>query len=164
MPITNKVFAQSDDIEVTDLETEYTDNPIGIDETEPRLSWKLESTEKGQKQTAYQIQVASSKDKLLDNQPDIRETGKVESSQSGNIVYEGNALESSERYFWRVKVWDKHQDDPSEWSDPAFWEMGLLEESDWQGDWIGLDGDYGVPIDTSDRNETVRLESDHTLG
>src|SRR5699024_4119975 len=84
--------------------------------------------------------------------------------QSGNIVYEGKALESSERYFWRVKVWDKHQDDPSEWSDPAFWEMGLLEESDWQGDWIGLDGDYGVPIDTSDRNETVRLESDHTLG
>lgn len=139
LPMTDTVFGQADgNIEITDLRTEYTDNPLGIDVKTPRLSWKLVSSERGKYQTAYQIQVASSESQLLADNPDMWDTGKVESDQSVNIQYEGEPLESGKRYFWRVKVWDKHGDQPSAWSEPAWWEMGLLDESDWQGDWIGL--------------------------
>ncbi|MBO1511514.1 alpha-L-rhamnosidase [Metabacillus bambusae] len=165
LPIANIAFGKSDKkIDVTNLRTEYTNNPLGIDVTEPRLSWELESSNRGQKQTAYQIQVASNKSQLLKNEPDLWDTGKVDSDESVNIVYEGKALESKKRYFWRVKVWDNHGEKPSKWSKPAWLEMGLLDESAWQAEWIGLEGEYGVPIDTSVRNVTSRLESGHTLG
>ena len=42
------------------LRCEYLENPLGIDATQPRLSWIVESNERGQKQTAYQIIVAGS--------------------------------------------------------------------------------------------------------
>ncbi|AQS56109.1 hypothetical protein B0W44_10355 [Novibacillus thermophilus] len=137
VPVTDIAFGATDEkIEVIDLRAEYTDNPLGIDVTKPRLSWKLQADERGQTQTAYQIQVASSESELLNDNPDMWDTGKVESDQSVNVAYEGEPLESGKRYYWRVKVWDKHGSS-SEWSDPAWWEMGLLEESDWQAEWIG---------------------------
>ena len=154
-PMTGTVFGQSGgDVEVNDLRTEYANNPLGIDVTKPRLSWKLVSSERGQSQTAYQIQVASSESELLNDNPDMWDTGKVESNQSVNVEYEGEPLESGKRYYWRVKVWDKHGSS-SEWSEPAWWEMGLLEESDWKGDWIGLDAGEG--------EEDLNLEGAHWI-
>src|ERR1022692_3882481 len=35
------------------LRCEQLENPLGIDVLRPRLSWKLESNQRGQKQTAY---------------------------------------------------------------------------------------------------------------
>lgn len=134
-------------IQVTDLRTEYTSNPLGIDETSPRLSWKLTSSERGQYQTAYAIQVASSEQKLLDNHADIWDTGKVASEQSANITYEGKPLASGQRYFWRVQVWDKSGSGSSGWSEPAWWEMGLLDEADWQADWIGKSEKNNVSLE-----------------
>ena len=120
LPMSNTVFGESNgNIAVFDLQTEYADNPLGIDVTKPRFSWKLEANERGQYQTAYHIQVASSESELLEGNPDVWDTGKVESDQSVNIVYEGEPLQSGKRYFWRVKVWDKHGI-PSEWSEPAW--------------------------------------------
>jgi len=127
-------------ITLTELKTEYTDHPLGIDVMRPRLSWKLESDERGQYQTAYKVQVATSEEKLRADAPDMWDTGKVESGQSVNVVYEGKPLESGQRYYWRVKVWDKHGM-PSEWSEPAWWEMGLLDANDWLVDWIWMVGD-----------------------
>jgi alpha-L-rhamnosidase len=101
--------ATGEGIQVSDLKTEYTDNPLGIDVTKPRLSWKLMSAERGQYQTAYHIQVASSQEKLSGNNPDIWDSGKIESSQSVNVVYDGLPLESAKRYFWRVQVWDRNE-------------------------------------------------------
>src|SRR5690606_9669295 len=122
-------------ITLRELKTEYTDHPLGIDVTRPRWSWKLESDEREQYQTAYKVQVATSEEKLRADAPDMWDTGKVESGQSVNVVYEGKPLESGQRYYWRVKVWDKHGM-PSEWSEPAWWEMGLLDANDWRADWI----------------------------
>jgi hypothetical protein len=51
-------------IRPTYLRCEYRVNPMGIDSTEPRLSWLLESIgqeERGQIQSAYRILVASSR-------------------------------------------------------------------------------------------------------
>ena len=149
LPMTSTAFGQSDsDMEATHLRTEYANNPLGIDVTEPRLSWQLQSSERGQYQTAYQIQVASSESQLREDNPDMWDTGKVDSDQSVNVVYEGAPLESGKRYYWRVQVWDKHGN-RSEWSEPAWWEMGLLEESDWQAEWIGMNeesGDESEPL------------------
>ena len=49
---------------VDSLRCEYLTNPLGIDATKPRLSWVLHSNERGQKQTAYHILVASSSEFL----------------------------------------------------------------------------------------------------
>ncbi len=127
------------------LRCEYLHNPLGIDIVDPRLSWILESTDpgaRGQVQKAYQILVASSEARLLSNEGDLWDTGKVESDQSIQLAYRGKPLISRERVWWKVRVWDD-AGRVSAWSDPAFWSMGLLKAGDWQGKWIGLDGGEG---------------------
>jgi alpha-L-rhamnosidase len=125
------------EISLTDLKCEYRTNPLGIDNTSPRLSWKLldGNQTRGQKQTAYQILVASSLELLNDNTGDVWDSGKVETNQSVNNVYQGTELESAKQYFWKVKVWDK-DGAVSNWSEPSHFSMGLLQQSDWKGDWI----------------------------
>ena len=121
--------------EVSDLTCEYLENPIGIDILAPRLSWKLESGERGQKQTAYRVLVASSEAQLADNTGDLWDTGKVDSDQSIQLVYAGKTLESRMQCFWKVMVWDV-DGRPSSWSEPAQWSMGLLNPKDWTATWI----------------------------
>ncbi|MFD0796572.1 family 78 glycoside hydrolase catalytic domain [Maribacter chungangensis] len=129
------------DINVTDLRCEYRNNPLGIDNTQPRLSWKLEAPhfERGQQQTAYQLLVASSPALLDGNTGDVWDSGKVSSSQSVNAVYAGIPLESTKTYYWKVKVWDA-AGHPSGWSAPAIFSMGLLQPEDWKGEWIYKEG------------------------
>lgn len=122
-----------------DLKCEYRTNPLGIDVTKPRLSWKLDSAERGAVQTAYQILVSSTEDALGKDQGDLWDSGKVTSDQSVHIVYSGKSLQSRQRCFWKVRTWDK-RGQASQWSKPAFWSMGLLDASDWKAKWIGLDG------------------------
>ncbi|MGG1636212.1 family 78 glycoside hydrolase catalytic domain [Paenibacillus sp. NRS-1760] len=131
-----------------DLHTEYSHNPIGIDNSKPRLSWLLESTERAQMQTAYQIIVASEESHLAGNEGDIWDSGKIMSSDSNNVEYKGEALQSGKRYFWKVKVWDNN-DHASAWSEPGFWEMGLLAPTDWQAKWIAASTPATVPTSYS---------------
>src|SRR5665213_339667 len=120
------------------LQCEYRFNPLGIDVVCPRLIWQVQSDERNQVQTAYQILAASSKELLLHDNGDLWNSGRVLSEESVNIAYSGKALGSGTQCFWKVRVWDK-DGRASVWSNPATWSMGLLEESDWQGKWIGLD-------------------------
>lgn len=122
-------------LSVAKLRCEYLDNPLGLDARKPRLSWIVESAERGQTQTAYQIQVASGESKLASGEADLWDSGKVASGATAQIEYAGKALTSSLRCLWRVRVWDKDGQE-SAWSDPARWEMGLLEPADWQAKWI----------------------------
>ncbi|WP_405290876.1 family 78 glycoside hydrolase catalytic domain [Algibacter sp. Ld11] len=124
-------------IEVIDLRCEYKINPLGIDNTTPRLSWKLkqENLVRGQKQTAYQMLVSSNLDNLKRDVGDVWDSGKVTSNQSVNNTYQGSALQSAKQYFWKVKIWDKDSN-ASKWSESAKFSMGLLNPSDWKGDWI----------------------------
>jgi len=128
---------KSTDIIIKDIRCEYRTNPIGIDNTSPRLSWKLEGDAKvrGQKQTAYQIVVASSLDNLESDKGDVWNSGKTTSNQSVNVTYQGGELASGKPYFWKVKVWNK-DGNASNWSDFGKFSMGLLKQSDWKGDWI----------------------------
>src|ERR1017187_8555237 len=120
------------------LHCEHHSNPLGIDVAQPRLIWQVQSDERDQRQTAYQIMVASSKELLEKNHGDLWDGGKIVSDETVNIAYSGKALTSGEQCFWKVRVWDKNGK-ASDWSATARWSMGLLEKSDWQGKWIGWD-------------------------
>jgi len=122
-------------VTVTNLTCEYLKDPIGIDEKKPGLSWQLESIQRGQKQTAYQIIVASSPEKLDENTGDLWDTRKVESDQSIHVAYNGKELESGVQCFWKVRIWDT-DGNPTSWSAPSEWSMGLLKPRDWTAKWI----------------------------
>ena len=115
---------------------EYAENPLGLDTTQPRLSWVAHSDRRGERQTAFQILVASTEEKLNANQPDLWDSGKVASDQSIQVPYQGSALSSRRRCYWKVRIWDR-DGQPTAYSQPAFWEVGLLSPQDWQAEWIG---------------------------
>ncbi len=125
-------------MEAVALQCEYLPNPLGIDETSPRLSWRIETGERAQSQSAYRIIVASAESKLGEKGADLWDSGKIGSHDTSSIVYGGKPLTSGQRCYWKVCVWDKNGK-KSDWSKPAFWTMGLLQQSDWRGEWIGYD-------------------------
>ena len=123
-------------LRVAQLRCEYLENPVGIDTARPRLSWILDSSERGQKQTGYQVLVASSAAQLEKNHGDLWDSGEVFSDQTTFIAYGGNPLAARQECFWKVRSWDK-DGKAAPWSEAASWEMGLLEPLDWQAQWIG---------------------------
>jgi len=123
---------------VTNLRCEYLTNPRGIDVPQPRLSWELVSDRRGHRQTAWQVRSASTRAGLQSNQPDLWDSGRVESVQSIQVAYAGKPLASRQECFWQVRVWDE-EGRPSAWSQPAQWSMGLLMVEDWKALWIGHD-------------------------
>ena len=123
-------------LHVADLRCEYVTNPLGSDAAAPRLAWTLTSNQRGQRQTAFQIVVATKPGALHPGQADLWDSGRVASSETAQIVYQGKVLNSRQQCFWSVRAWDQ-EGRPSAWSAPASWEMGLLAGSDWQAQWIG---------------------------
>jgi alpha-L-rhamnosidase len=142
----------SADVTVTDLRCEYVSNPLGVDVATPRLFWKLESSTRAQRQTAYRILVASSGRSLAQDKSDLWDSGRVASDETIQIPYQGKPLKSAQQVFWKVRVWDK-DGRGSAWSQPASWTMGLLSEADWQARWIAARTD----------SETLLLRRDFTV-
>ena len=134
----NFALATSPALSVVNLRIEYKENPIGTDVRKPRLSWQIESDHRGTMQSAYKIQVAENADDLKTGRKLIWDSGKVGSDSSIQRIYEGPELRSAQRYYWQVRIWDE-RGQTSPWSAPAFWEMGLLNASDWQANWIEPD-------------------------
>lgn len=122
---------------VQDLKCEYRTNPLGIDVGSPRLSWCLTSSDRGQRQTAYQVWVATRAELLAADQGDLWDSGHVKSQESIGIVYAGRPIQSGQRVWWKVRVWDKDGKPSS--SETAWWEMALLNRGDWQAQWIRQD-------------------------
>ncbi len=120
-------------LNVSSLTCNGSAHPLGMDDA-PSLSWILTSDERGQAQTAYHVQVASSLENLQNSVADVFDSEKTESSQSIHVKPQID-LKSGSRYFWRVRVWDKN-DQVSDWSEPAWFETGLLSSSDWRARWI----------------------------
>jgi len=128
------------------LRCEYLENPLGIDQAAPRLSWQSDDSSRNWKQAAYEILVATSTEKLAANQADVWNSGKRVSAESVGIAYAGPTLESRYRYYWKVRTWDS-SGTLSESSEPAWWEMGLLHPLDWRAEWIR----WNNPEDAADR-------------
>jgi len=129
----------------SELRCEYAAEPLGVGVPQPRFSWLLESGDRGQMQSAFRILVASETDLLQTHTADRWDSGRVVSDQSVNVPYEGSELASGERCWWKVLAWDGMGEQGS-WSDAATFEMGLLREGDWEGDWIGTDATVSAPL------------------
>lgn len=124
-----------------ELRCEFWINPQGIDVSNPVLSWTINtnSDRRRMQQTAYTILVASSIEMLNSNKGDMWNSGKVYSDKMGQIEYKGKSLCSSQKYWWKVRVWDEKGVE-STWSKPAEWTMGLLTTNDWKAKWISAAG------------------------
>lgn len=128
----------------THLRCEYRTNPLGVDTARPRLSWWIESDRRGERQTAYQIAVAGRPEDLATGRFDLWDSGRVTSSRSVHVAYGGKTLTSRQRAHWQVRVWDR-DGEPSAWSAPASWSMGLLDPDDWQARWIAATDRLAAP-------------------
>lgn len=127
------------------LKTNYAVDPLGLGDTTPNLSWRIEADgRRGARQTKYQIVAASSPEKL--EEPDLWDSGEIESDET-SARYAGSKLQSRSQVSWRVRTWDE-RGEAGAWSETATFEIGLLQRSDWQGQWIGADvagGRYTIP-------------------
>ena len=120
-------------LKIQDIKIAHLREPIGIDIPAPVFSYTLAGD--SHFQTAYRLVCAY--DAIFTNV--AFDTGKVLSPAMHGIRYQGASLKSRDRIYVRGKAWDENGTE-SEWSDPACFEMGLLEPSDWVAKWIA--GDY----------------------
>ena len=123
-----------------ELRVDNLKTPLGLDDRAPRFSWQLKDPERGAKQTAYEILLASRPDLLTNpaGKADLWDSGRIESNQSLNVHYVGPPLDPSRRYFWRVRLWDA-SGKPYPPSQVTWWETGLLQQSNWRANWIGYE-------------------------
>ena len=159
-------------VTVDGLKCEYQTNPLGIDTPSPRLSWILESNQRNQSQTAYEILASSSLDNLNNGRFDEWDSGKVTSSDSINIAYAGKPLASGQRIWWKVRVWAQQsrdsqgasnelnqgpaqlsgtfparpgEEEVSAFAKPAWFEIAFLNPADWQAKWIQHKSTASIP-------------------
>jgi len=128
------------------LKCEYQETPMGLEVLNPRLSWQMKATNRGAKQTAYQILVADNEADLKKDIGNVWNSGMVKSEQSIKIDYAGKPIESRKRYFWKVKVWNE-KNKTTKYSESTWWEMALLKKEDWSAHWIGKNGTDGKSIE-----------------
>ena len=140
------------------LRVEYLENPLGIGELHPRLSWQLHSSARGVAQSAYEIRVARDEAALRAGKDLVWDSGKVASGESIQQSYAGPALQSRQRYFWQVKAWDA-QGKELGWSGVAHWEMGLLSPAEWSASWIAS----GIASDPNVTGQPPMLRRDFKL-
>ena len=132
------VNAYSQDLSLYDLTCEHRKDPVGIDISQPRLSWKIKGPGFNVMQTAYSVRVSTSQ--KFSQATMIWQSGKTVSDKSILISYAGPQLNSGQRYYWQVKIRD-NKGKESGWSETAYWEMGLLSQGDWKAKWIEMEGD-----------------------
>lgn len=120
--------------QITKMQCEYLDSPLGIDAVKPRFTWLFEGDAKDFIQKAYQIEIASSPDRLSKGEADIWTSPKIE----GSVPYADYAgdkdLESHKKYYWKVTVWGA--DDKEIVSKSSTFETAKLAQSDWVAKWI----------------------------
>ncbi len=142
-------------ININNLRCELLVDPQGIDYATPHLSWEITSEGRDIQQTAYQVLVSSSLEKLNADEGDLWDSQTVKSNTSVNVPYSGKPLESRSECFWKVKTTTNQG--TSGWSQPATWSMGLLSPTDWQAKWTGLDKSFkGDVVDQQNTRLSAR--------
>ncbi|HET9614168.1 MAG TPA: alpha-L-rhamnosidase N-terminal domain-containing protein, partial [Candidatus Limnocylindrales bacterium] len=116
-----------------DLRTERQVEPLGLDEPRPRLSWRVRLGPAATQQSAATVEVATHPTFAPDA---IAWSDETTAGSRTTIDYDGPPVGSRQQRFWRVRLTDdRGRSGP--WSEPASWEMGLLEPADWRARWIG---------------------------
>ncbi|GAA0964864.1 hypothetical protein GCM10009555_003000 [Acrocarpospora macrocephala] len=106
--------------------------PLGMDARTPEFGWRLPAV--AADQVAWEVQVTEGPDVATGRR--VWETGRVEGAERSGVSYGGDELESGAAYTWRVRVWEASHDEPGPWSEPARFETGLLQTSDWSAAWV----------------------------
>ena len=109
-------------IQVKDLRTESTTNPVGVSST-PRLSWQLGSEERGAFQGAYEILAATSPEKLEKEKADLWASKKQKGTGRLLVQWQGKPLKKGQKVHWKVRVWNQ-KDEAGEWSETATFVVG----------------------------------------
>jgi hypothetical protein len=121
------------------LKCENRINPVGIATPAPNLCWQIISEVRNYQQSAYRIMVSDDAKKLDSDRGTIWDSKKVVSGMSVMVSYNGPALQSAQKYYWKVMVWDA-AGKSSGWSNAATFQMGLLKPDDWgKARWIGME-------------------------
>ncbi|MEE4285529.1 MAG: alpha-L-rhamnosidase N-terminal domain-containing protein, partial [Mariniphaga sp.] len=146
--------------QITNLKCEHVQNPIGLDETHPRFTWQIQSEKPGYLQDAFQLVVGTDEQEVASGTGNTWESGTANSSTIP-AVYNGPDLQSFTRYFWSVRVKEKNGG-WSDWSEAAFFETGLMDQTNWKGKWITDTHDYNVkpaPYFRKEFNAEKEIES-----
>ncbi|KAA6302987.1 MAG: hypothetical protein EZS26_000882 [Candidatus Ordinivivax streblomastigis] len=115
------------------LTTDHLENPIGIDNPKPRLSWRMDDKRQGAKSTAYRLLVGIDSLDVLNGKSDVWDTGKL-LSDDRQETYAGKTLHPFIRYYWKVILWDaKNKENPSA---VQSFETGMMDTKNWEGSWI----------------------------
>ncbi|MFO7936686.1 MAG: family 78 glycoside hydrolase catalytic domain [Kiritimatiellia bacterium] len=130
-------------IKTVELQTCRLSSPSNI--VKPVFSWKMVSSRRGARQTAYRIKVGSSEKTVWDS-------GIVSDDCSAGIEYTGPALKSATEYVWEVSV----RDETGAWLEPvrSVFTTGLLDRSNWEGSaWIAVPGQDIITAGNAPKNE-----------
>ena len=117
-----------------DLKSEHLENPIGIDNPVPRLSWRINDSRQGARQTAYRLIVGTDSLNVVADRGNQWDTNK-QNSNDILVVYAGKKLSPQTKYYWKVKIWDMENKETA--SAVASFETGMMGIDNWQGAWIG---------------------------
>jgi alpha-L-rhamnosidase len=123
---------------------ESTARPLAINTRTPRFSWALPLEGRARRQSAYRILVATTAAKLCDDDVDLWDSGRVESSQSLHVPYAGVSLRSNATCYWTVRLWDESGAQVPDMPIESFG-TPLFEADDWHAHWIGA-GDPDEPV------------------
>jgi alpha-L-rhamnosidase len=116
------------------LRTNALESPLGIDTPHPTFSWQSDATTPNWMQSAYEILVAIDVKNLRPGKAGAWDSGRVSSSESVNIAYDGAAIRPQQRYAWKVLTWDNKGKQTA--SAPVWFETGLMTAADWKAQWI----------------------------
>lgn len=137
-------------VRVVDLKVEDLARPVGIEQGQPRLSWRLEAERPDVRQSAYRVLVDNDPQVLARGRGRLWDSGRVTSDSSLGIAYAGSPLTSRQICWWTVEVWDE-AGRKAEPLLPSSWEMGLLEPHDWSATWLAAER----PFDRENRRAGV---------
>ena len=148
--------------EITNLKTNYIRNPIGVDDESILFSWQMNSEEQGKSQSAYRIAVYEcdqgnrEQDDAIASEICVWDSGKVESSLSVAVPYEGEQLKPQTGYEWSVDVWDE-EGSRCVSAETGYFETGLMGEFPEEAHWISV-GDSDRNISTVQEKTTYFIQ------
>lgn len=146
----------------TGLMINQSNEPLGVETASPVFSWVVNDLDKNETQTAYQIMIATTQQKLDAGTPDVWDSGRVASSESSNVAYSGSAMPQNSKYYWTVRTWDK-DGLAGPYAAPQFFTTGAGSQWDASAIWDNPGGAQTAPSFASQGFTDYTVECDFRI-